>query len=153
MSTALTVIDPLHGEQLDLATAPDERLGQLLLEVREHESRLRELKALVNEELTRRMDFARAWTLNVGDFKLVGKSDALIAEWDVPALMEVLDGMVSRGEIAPDAVERAIDIKTEYRVKAAGVAALLKSPALAGKIETCRVMVAPEGRRVTVSRG
>lgn len=152
MSVALTVTDPVQGEQLDLATAPSERLGQLLLDVREHESKLRELKTLINEELHARFDRQRVWTANIGGLKLTGKSDAMVAEWNVEDLMEVLDGMVDRGEITTDAVERAIEVKTEYRVRATGINALLKSPQLAEKLETCRQMVEPEGRRVSVSR-
>jgi hypothetical protein len=151
--TELLVVDPVMGEQLDLATASPGRLGQLLLDVREHESRLRELKQLVAEEVARRCDRAREWTIHCdGGMKLSIPSDAPVAVWDADALQEVLDELVADGTITPDAANRAVQPRIELKVIAAGVNALLKSPAIAGRIEECRTLVAPEGRRVSVGR-
>lgn len=152
MNTAI-VVDPVQGEQLDLAAATALRLGQLLLDVREHESRLRELKQLVGEEVARRCDQAREWTIHCeGGIRLSIPSDAPVAVWDAEALQEILDELVADGTITTDAANRAVQPRIELKVLAAGVNALLKSPAIAERIEECRTLVAPEGRRVSVGR-
>jgi len=151
MSGALTVIDPVMGEELTLADASEERLGQLLLDVREYEHRLRELKRLVSEEVVRRCDFRRQWTLHAGHLTLSTKSDARVAEWDVEGLLEELYAMVAEGLISTEAIAAAVQPRVEYKVLARGVDALLKNPTLAGRLEPYRRMVDPDGRRVTVS--
>src|ERR1035437_3497943 len=75
--TALVVADPRTGEVIDLPAAKPEYLARLVEDIRDLESRLRETKQLVSFELHRRMDLERSWTIDAGDYKISGKSDAL----------------------------------------------------------------------------
>lgn len=150
--TELMVVDPVQGEALDLAAATPDRLGQLLLDVREHENRLRELKMAVSDELHRRWDRSRQWSETTpSGLKLSGKSDAPVVTWDVHGLLEELDQMVIDGLLDRKAVQRAVDVKTEWVVSVVGVNALLKSPALAERIAQYRTELPASNRRVSVT--
>ncbi len=152
MTGALTVINPVQGEALDLATASEDRLGQLLLDVREHESRLRELKQLVSEELHARWDKSRVWTTHTeSGLTLTGKSDAPVVVWDALELQNVLYDLKAEGVLDQDAIDRTIETRIEYKVLARGVNALSKSPVIWERIRVCRTEQPAEGRRVSVS--
>jgi hypothetical protein len=89
-----------------------------------------------------------------GGFKLTGESDADKWEWDGEKLDRVLDRLVQLEKITPSAHDAAVEIQTVYKVKAAGLNALRKSPELAGLIEACGRVVPLEERqrRLSVSR-
>ncbi len=154
MSTDLEtrqVLVPHTGEVLDLA-APPEQLAQLLDEVRDVESRLRELKAEVSREIHARMDVARKWTLDAGPYKLVGKSDAPEEEWDVDALAATLTELVDDGAISTEAMDAACEVVTTFKVRKAGINALRKNPELAAVIDECVTTKPPENRRLSLKR-
>lgn len=151
-SMALTVVDPVQGEALELASATPERLARLLVDVREHEGQLRELKRLVALEVAERADKARRWTLEAGPYKLTVPSDAPVVSWRVEELQEELDQMVAEGVLDPAAVGRAVRVTVKYEVVAAGMAALLKNPTFAARLAPYRSESEPENRRVSVSR-
>lgn len=155
MSTDLAtreVVVPHTGEVLDLPSASAETLAELLAEVRDVETRLRELKGEVSLEVHTRMDRARSWTLDAGDYKLGGRSDEPEVTYDPDALAFVLTGLVEAGTIDPAAMDAAIVAVTTWKVKRAGVKALCKSPALAEAIDACATVAPPENRRLSVSR-
>ena len=146
------VLVPHTGEALALTDETAEHLADVVSEVRLLESQLRELKLLINEEIHVRMDKARLWTIETSGYKITGKSDALVSVWDAPALLELLDDMVASGAIDTDAMHRAIQPRTEYKVLAAGVNALLKNPKFTDALEDCRTLVEPSDRRISISR-
>jgi len=142
---------PHSGELIKLADARLMLIAEAVTEIRELESRLREAKAILAAEVCRRADLQRTWTLHDGPVKVSVPSDALVSVWDTDALLEVLDDMVSAGEISTDAMNRAIQARVDYKVLATGIGALLKSPTLADRIEACRTLVPPTDRRISVS--
>lgn len=153
--TGMEIVTVPHtGEYLDLPNETDSKLAEVLTEVRDLESRLRELKAGIQDEFHRRMDKSRLYTLHLpGGMKVTGQSDALKSVWDGAELERVLEEMAAGGEIEADVIGRTVEeLPVVYKVDARGVAALLKSPTLAPRIEACRRLVAPEGRRISVSR-
>jgi hypothetical protein len=154
MSTEIAthqVIVPHTGEVLSLDSPPEE-LAALLTEVKEVESRLRELKGEVSVEIHRRMDMARKWTMAAGDYVLAGKSDALVTEYDPDLLAVVLTQLVDEGAITPDAMDEALESVSTWKVRKAGINALRKSAKFAELIDACGTEKEPEGRRVTVRR-
>lgn len=153
MSQELVLTVPHTGELLELTLESSVKLAELRSEIVHLESQLRETKTLLDQELHRRMDLERQYTMHLpGGIKITGKSDALVSVWDTEQLLEVLDGMVAAGEITTEAMQRAVQPRTEYKVLAAGITALLKSPALAPRLEACRTLVEPTDRRISVGR-
>lgn len=147
------IVDPVHGEQLELATTSLTRLGQLLLDVRDVESRLRELKQHVNEEIHARFDVERVWTAHTeGGLKLTGKSDAPTVEWDAEAVLLELDAMVAEGLLTAAGRDRAVQTRVEHKVLAVGINALMKSHVFAERLAPYRREVPADGRRVSVTR-
>jgi hypothetical protein len=147
------VLNPITGEVVALSD-PADRLAGFVEDVRDLEARLRFAKQAVAEEMHRRFDRERKWSLTEGDFKLSGESDAEKWEWDAEALDRVLDRLVQIGKITPAAAEAAVETSVSYKVKAQGLNALRKSPELAPLIEACgRVVPLDERRRkLSVSR-
>lgn len=154
MSTEIAtrqVMVPHTGEVVAL-DAPAEHLAALLDEVKDVESKLRELKAEVYRELHDRMDRARCWTIDCGEFKLTGKSDAPEVTYNPDELAYVLTALVEDGTIKDTAMDAACEAVTTWKVKKAGVNALRKNPVLAELIDGCATVAPPEGRRVSVKR-
>lgn len=145
------VVNPVTGEAIDLAGPPAD-IARTLADIRDLESRLREAKTVLTDALLTVMDRERSWTLEVDGFKATGQSDALKASYDVNGLVIALDELVNDGTITPDARERAIEATVSYRVKHAGITALLKNPQLAARLEEHITLAPPEQRRVSVSR-
>lgn len=146
------LFDPLHGEVLDLASVTPERLAQLLIEMADVESKFREVRGVVHDELVARMDRDRSWTLHLeGGVKLSAPSDAPKVEWDVEGVIEELDKLVNEGVLSESAREKAIDVVVTRKLRAVGINALLKSRVFAERLEPFRREVeAP--RRVSVKR-
>lgn len=152
MSTDLTIVVPHSGEIVELSTAPLGQVASILTEIRDLESQLREVKQALTDRILADMDFRRAWILNVDGLKLTGKSDAPVVGWDAAGLVSELDAMVIEGVLHPEARDDAIECRIEWKVKARGVNALLKSPVFAERLERYRTEQVPDNRRVSVSR-
>jgi hypothetical protein len=85
MSAELTVL-PFTGEIIELATADINDLARLLADVKDYESRLREAKSLLSQEVLRRQDRDAKWTTPAGGYVLKGSSPAPQEEFDALAL-------------------------------------------------------------------
>ena len=154
MSTEIAtrrVLVPFTGEVVSL-DAPPEELAALLAEVKDVESRLRELKGEVSAEFHRRFDRQRKWSCDAGDYKVSGKSDAVEVVYDPDLLAVVLTQLVDEGAITPDAMDEALESITTWKIRKAGINALRKSPKFAELIDATGTEREPEGRRVTVRR-
>lgn len=145
------VVVPYSGEIVSLAADTDV-LAALTDEIRDVESRLRELKGQISEEIHARMDRERKWTLHAGPFKVTGKSDAPEVVYDVERLASVLTSLVDDGEITADAMDEALEVVTTYKVRKRGVEALRKSPRFRELIDGCGEERPPENRRLSVKR-
>lgn len=143
------LMNPITGELIAL-DGPSESLGGLLSDIREMESRAREAKSLVSDELLRRMDKSREWTVHCPGFKLVGQSDAEKPEYDKAGLFKELEKLADEGLIDTDAALRAVEPVLELKVHDSGMKRLLKSPVIAARLEPYITMVPPLGRRVSV---
>jgi hypothetical protein len=134
------VAHPVTGEVLPL-DAPTVDLARALDELKELESRLKEVRDRIGEEVLQRMDAKALWTLRTEDgFKLSAPSPAPKAEWDGPALALALVEL------------RGLDLIDYEAAVAAGLNRLLKlGGEVAERVGACRVMVEPV-RRVTVKR-
>lgn len=141
---------PVTGEVLTLAS-PDADLAQYMADIRELESQIREHKALINRELLARLDKRRNWTLHLeGGLKLSAPSDEPGEEWDGAGLHEALCRLTDEELITEEAVDAAVEIVTEYKVKKAGVNALRKNARLA---EVVNRFCEPAEKRRYVSVG
>lgn len=147
------VVHPATGEGLAL-DSPTADLGRFLDEVRDLESRLREAKRLVGDEVHRRMDRERRWTLRDGDYELRGESDEPKVEWDKDALYGLLLGLVEERTITPEAAGAALEEVRELKLKQRGLSALRKNPELRERIDSCgeEVPLDQRQRRVSVRR-
>ena len=143
---------PHTGELIDPKSMSVGQIARLTDEIRDVESRLRELKGELARVVTARMDAERSWTLTDGEWKVSAKSDALVSEWDVTELQSILSDLVAEGAITGEAAARAVQPRVEYKVVAAGVNALMKSPALAKRLAPARRLVAPTDRRLSIAR-
>jgi hypothetical protein len=151
LATRLAVI-PHTGEQVDLAAIPPEGIAQILDEIKEVESRLREFKGEVAAVVIPEFDRQRKWTVDAGPYKLSAPSDASEEVFDVDALSFALTQLVDDGVISSDAMDAACELVQTWKVKKAGLNALRKSPKLAEVIDGCVSLREPEGRKVRVSR-
>ncbi len=155
MSTELdrpiTVVSPRTGELLTL-DAPDQDLGNYLLDVREHESLLREAKSIVQGELLRRFDQDRMWTRHVPGLELKGSSPEPVEEYDELALRSALLELVEEGVLTVEAVDRAVEPVVTYKARKAGISALRKGGGRVAEIVDEHARLTEKKRYVTVSR-
>lgn len=129
-SPAVEIANPATGELIRLSD-PTDTLAQALDEVRDMESRQREFKARISEEILRRMDAEGVWTAEVGEFKVSGQSPDR-TDYDADKLLFALDRLVADGDITPDARDRAVTVVESLKVSKRGVQALRK---LGGRVE------------------
>lgn len=126
IARAVQFANPTTGEVLTL-DSPDVDLSRYLADIREFESVLREHKALVNRELLSRLDKSANWTRHLeGGLKLSSPSSEPSIEYDAEPLYWALQGYLERGELAPEAVDAAVEQVVTYKAKAAGVKRLAK---------------------------
>lgn len=148
MSTDL-IPHPRTGEALDL-TADTETLAAWIDELREYESRSKEIRERIGAELVRRMDQSAKWTIHANGFKVTAPSPAPKVQWDAEALRPVLLELVFEGLISEEASDAALEVVLSYKAKPAGLNALLKlGGPVAERLSECRSEVEPV-RRVSV---
>jgi hypothetical protein len=68
----LELVVPYSGEVVRL-DAPTDALAEIVYGIRELESELRSMKAILSEEVHRRMDEEARWTVEAGRFKVSGR--------------------------------------------------------------------------------
>lgn len=129
-----TVVIPLTGEAVELASAGTDDLADAIDRIRDLESQLRSAKRQLADEAVARMDAACQWTLAGEDWKLSAPSPGRV-EWDAHRLAAVLARMVVDGQVPREAAEQAVVV--EPKVKVAGLNALLKRPDLKAELEAC----------------
>ena len=145
---ASSVVIPLTGEVVDLASAGTDDLADAIDRIRDLESQLRAAKRQLADEAITRMDRHVCWTLAGKDWKLSAPSPGRV-EWDAEKVAATLARMVVDGRVPREAAELAVVV--EPKVKAAGLNTLLKRPDLKDELEACgHVSDAP--RNVKVSR-
>ncbi len=155
MSTELgrpiTVVSPRTGEVIEI-DAPTKALAEYLLDVREHESLLREAKNLVQGEVLRRMDFEKKWTLHVPGLKLTGQSPQPVEMWDGLELREALSPLVDAGELSVEAMDAAVETIVSYKVHKRGINALRAGGGEAAEIVERLCNTTEPARRVSIGR-
>lgn len=153
MSTDLErqVVVPYSGEVVPLS-ADTEQLAALVDEVRDVESRLKELKSAISAEVHQRMDKDRRWTLVAGEWKVTGKSDSPEVVYDVDRLAAVLTQLVDEGVISAAAMDGALEQVIDWKVKKAGINALRKNAELRELIDACGEEKPPDARYISVKR-
>lgn len=147
----ITVVSPRTGEVIAL-DAPTEDLGGYLADVREFESLIREAKALVGREIMDRMRKQAKWTIEAGGLKLTAPRKDTEEEWDGAVLREALCEFVDRDELAIAAVDAAVEVVVEYKVKKAGINALRGVGGEVGAAVDSLAREVPKTRYVSVSR-
>lgn len=146
------VRDPVTGEVVPLSDGPG--LADWMLHLKEHRAALSAASAVVQAILIADMDRNARWTYNRpgGSISAPSPTPGVAADqWDGNRLYQTLEDLVKEGMISPSAMADAVEIVTDYKPKAKGIAALLKVPDIAPWIETCRAEAPPEKKRsVTV---
>jgi hypothetical protein len=150
MSTDL--IHPLTGETLSLVHAGEDQLAQLLDSVKDYESRLREAKSLLSQEILRRQDQSACWTTRAGGFVLKGSSPAPSEEFDALALREDLLGLVDEGALHIQAVDAAVETVISYRARKGGINQLRKLGGVVAQIIDRHATPVIKSRYISVSR-
>jgi hypothetical protein len=142
-------VNPATGEALVLAECSTGILGRALDEIRETESKAREFKARVTEEILSRMDALAQWTIHMDGYKITGDSPATHG-YDVVQLRATLERLVADGSLAQEAAIKGIVTKVEYAPAVAGLNALSKlGPEVKEAIHACET---PKTRYVKISR-
>jgi hypothetical protein len=144
------VLIPYTGETVDLASSPD-KLAAVLYEIRNLESRLREAKGELTEELLGRMDANARWTERFGEYHVTGKSPEPTIEYDGERLFDALRTLHDQGLITYEAAEAAI--KTKHEAQRRGVNALLKlGGKVAEEVRACEKEPEPKRRYLKVDK-
>lgn len=146
------VRNPTTGEIVSFQDTPG--LVDWKLALKDHRDALTEAARVVDAAILDEMDRNASWTINrpAGAVSAPSPSagDAAADAWDGNRLWQVLTELMKAGTITDQARDSAVKVVTEYKAKAAGVKALLKIPAIAPYIETCRLHVEPKRRSVSV---
>jgi hypothetical protein len=146
------VIDRATGELIPLKDAGDDALASLRDYLKDLRSRIAEANNLLDAEVVRRMDQDRCWTIHAGGLTLTAPSPAPAYEWDAPGLYADLESMVADGELSERAFLAAVEEVVGYKVKAAGVNALLKGGGPVAEIVESHRAAVEKPRRVSVKR-
>jgi hypothetical protein len=143
------VIHPGTGEILAVREASTADLARFLADCREYESLLREAKSIVSREAIRRMDLEGQWTARADGWVLRSQSPEPQEEFDVVPLLKALHELADQGLISEEAIERAVETVTDYKIRAQGIKALRKRGGLIK--ETVDRFATPMERKRTVS--
>jgi hypothetical protein len=148
------VLHPLTGEVLELDATPTEELGRFLYEIRDLESRLREIKSLANREILSRQDRNAEWTTRAGEYVLKGASPSSTSteEFDGLALRSDLCELVDSGVLSIEAVDAAVQTVIIYKARKVGVNALRKLGGVVAETVDQHAKSVEKPRYVTVSR-
>lgn len=152
MSTTELVVHPMTGEALELHNAETGDLAQLLDSLKDYESRLKEAKSLVSQEVLRRQDQSASWTTRAGGFVLKGSSPAPGEEYDALALREDLLGLVDEGALSIEAVDAAVETVVTFKARKAGLSALRKLGGVVAQIVDRHAQPTQKTRYVSISR-
>lgn len=149
----ITVANPATGVVVELA-GPTDMLAAAIDECRDIENRLRDFKRMIADEILRRMDHEGTWTARVGHFKVSGdgpRGDT----YDGERLWKALEPLVADDRIAVAARLKAVEPETTYKVKKAGVNALLKlGPEVVEAVKSAAEQnLKPRGVRVSREQG
>jgi hypothetical protein len=133
------IVNPATGEALSLRD-PTNVLADALTAARELEIRLGGFKRDLQDEILRRMDHERTYTAHLpGRLKLTGDGPRK-PDYDGERLYKALEPLVP-AVISSRARDNAVETTTAYKVKKAGINALLK-------VEDDRVIAAVKGAEV-----
>lgn len=153
-TTPTDVVDVSSGEIVSLKGATTDDLVALRVSLITMRGEIDSVCRAIDAEVIERMDKDAHWTHNVPSSGLKASTSSPEPKLTVlnPAeLNKVLQKMLDQDEITPEAKFAAIEPKPiEYKVKIAGVKALLKRPDLRERLETVAVMV-DKDRRVSYS--
>jgi hypothetical protein len=145
----LELVVPYSGEVVRL-DAPTDALAEIVYGIRELESELRSMKAILSEEVHRRMDEEARWTVEAGRFKVSGRGAGVTTAG--PRLWKVLEDLVEAGRITRRAAEAAVALEVAYKVRVAGVQAVKRvGPDVAEAVAAAEIPLDPSSRRLTVS--
>lgn len=144
------IVHPLTGEALELR-APTTDLAAAIDQAKEMEGALREYKRAIADEILRRMDHEGTWTARLGPYKVTGDGPRQ-PTYDGERLRSALERLVQVGRISERAMEKAVELVTDYKVKKAGINALLKlGPDVAAAVRGAEEQnLKPRGVRVSV---
>ena len=147
------LVVPHTGEVIgELDVLPSVDLADHFDRARDMERQLAEFRTRLGDELIRRLDHRRHWTLREGPFEIEAPSDQKVLQVDVDGLRQRLAELVGAGLLDPAAATAAVKRKTTYTHSVAGVKALLKNEGLAERLGDVVCEVDNERRRVTVKR-
>lgn len=109
------LIVPATGEVVNLS-APTDILAEAAAQMRELETELARVRAVVNDELTRRLDHENLRSVEIGDWAISVDAPGGV-DWDTDALMEELTRLVELDVISEDAMERVVPIKRRVALR------------------------------------
>ncbi len=120
------VVHPVTGEMLDLSDTTDILAGALD-DVRNLEGDLRDFKSALTRELLRRMDYHHTHTAILRGFGKVSGDAPRKPDYNAKVLREGLQPLVP-AVLPQEAVDAAVERVTDWKVRKAGVNALLRVP-------------------------
>lgn len=144
--------NPVTGEVLDLATAPDADLAAWLDAVKSMEQSQRSAKKVVQEELLRRMDRNASYTVREGVWEVTGDSPKPQVHYDVEPLAADLDELVLSGLLTEEARSRVIIETVERKVSQREANKLLNIGGPVAEAVARHRTESPRDRRVRVKR-
>lgn len=140
--------NPITGEVVEI-DGPTHTLAEWLRDVREFESRMRELKGVVTDEITTRLDRANTGTLREDGWEIKAPRKDTKTEWDVEQLEYELTTLVTRGVLTEEAAREALTPSRELKPQAVKLKALSEREDIGDRISACSHQV-PQARTVSV---
>lgn len=149
-----TVVEPITGEILDLATATTTDLAAAVERIADALDALHEVRVDLVEEVARRLDSMNTRSEVVGEYVL--KTNAPTVEsYDPEVLAGAVEALVAAGALAPEVAGRIVKTvtKTEVKVDRTEVNKLKKSadPAILAAVAGAR-RILPQRRTLKVER-
>ncbi len=126
VAEVIEIVNPATGQAIDLNATTDVVAGALD-DVRALEGRLRDYKSELTKELLRRMDYARTWAAHLRGFGKVSGDAPRAPDYDGKILRSRLMALVPE-VLSKEAVDEAVELVMEHKVKKVGVNNLLKVP-------------------------
>lgn len=106
-------IIPDTGEEI-VTTAPDTAIADAIAHLRDLESQCRDARALLDDELTRRMDRVAKWTRHLDDGRTItAPSPDASMEHDPKRTLDAVLELQGSGEIDAEAVDGCIHVEVK----------------------------------------
>jgi hypothetical protein len=113
--TSRDLVVPATGEVISLSQ-PSDILAEAAQRMRELEQELARIRAVVGDELIRRLDHENLRSADVGDYRITADAPGGV-DWDTDELEQELSRLVELDVISEDAMNRVLPVKRRVALR------------------------------------